>query len=154
MADLTNVNEFGLISKYLGSAGYRVMDVRYFRQQKIITAAAGYDIGDDQGFPPEHQFFFGNISIDAELSGVIVLANENLLSTVFSTLLFGHPEIQDVRIRLGVNLDMSLMGNGFYIGQKRLYGVGCNRISVQFVDLGAAVVEYWVGFNGYMFTVI
>ena len=150
----SDFNEFDLIVKYLGTVGHRVMDVRYFREQMIIAGAAGYDIGAAQGFVPNQQFFFGNISISITMSGVIVLTNENLISTVLSTLLFGHLEIQDIRVLLGVNLGMNLMGNGYYIGEKRIYGLGCNRISVQFVGIGAAVIDLWAGFNGYMFTVI
>lgn len=148
------VNEFNLIEKYLGTIGMRVMDIRYFREFFNIPGEAGYDIGATQGFNPNHQFFFGNVSIDAVLFGVINLADENLIHTNFSTLLYGHPETADLKLSLGVGLGMSLMGDGVYIGGKRLYGVGCNRISINLVGCGAAELVYEVGFNGYMFTVI
>jgi hypothetical protein len=154
MIDLTKINEFSLIFKYLEGIGKRVLDVKYFTDFYNIDAAAAFDLGTTQGYVPNHQFFFGNISISAFMGGVIDLADQNVISTAFETVFFAHPPVQNLRVRLGVNVGMTLTGDGKYIGEKRLYGVGCNRMSVGFLDTGAAVIEYWVSFNGYMFSVI
>ena len=148
------MNEFELISKYVERGGHRVKDICYFRQDLIIIGDAGYDIGAVQGYIPQHQFFFGHISINDIIEGVINLANENCHSIIFSTLLYGGLETADIRVCMGVALGMSLMGSGRYIGGKRLYGVGCNRISVNSMGFGAATYEMEVGFNGYIFTII
>jgi len=148
------MNEFDLIKKFLATAGFRVMDVRYFRQHYTIAAEAGFDIGVPQGFIANHQFFFGNVSINHQIQGVVVLTNQMLTDIHLSTLLYGSAETSDTRITMGVNCGMSLLGNGFYQGYKRIYGIGCNRVSILNHGFGAATFTCEVGFNGLMFSVI
>jgi len=148
------MNEFDLIEKYLGGVGFRIKDLRYFRQYLTIAAEAGYDIGAAQGFPANHQFFFGNITIWTYLVGALTLANKNIISHLFSTLLYGHVEIEDLKLYLAPGAGMGLLGDGTYVGNKRLYGVGCNRISVQKIDFPTGTWSTEVAFNGYIWTVI
>jgi hypothetical protein len=148
------MNEFQLIEKYLGGVGYRIKDLRYFRQYLAITSEAGYDIGAAQGFPANHQFFFGNISIWINLMGALNLAKQNIINTHFSTLLYGGVETSDLRIALAPGAGISLLGDGTYIGNKRLYGLSCNRVSILKVDFPAGTFAIEIAFNGYMWTIM
>jgi hypothetical protein len=149
------MNEFDLIKRYLSTVGCRVFDVKYFRQDIHFPGPAGYDIGAAQGIPVNHGFFFGNVSIYNEISGVIVLTNQMLNTVYFTTLLYNAlAETGDTFVGLGVNCGMSLLGNGIYVGSKRIYGISCNRVSVDGIGFGAADFSIHVFFNGYMFTII
>lgn len=149
-----SLNEFDLITKFLTRAGYRIKDVCYYDMSFTFMGAGTQEIGQPDGYIPGHCFFFGNISVDDSMQGVIVLANQNLHSFYFTTLLYGGIERESARLSMGVNFDMGLLGNGFYQGCKRLYGVGCSRITLDRVGCGASTVAATISLNGFMFVVM
>jgi hypothetical protein len=119
-----------------------------------VPGIAVYTVGAAQGFVPLHQLFFGHVSYDAIFSGVIAPGDRNVISTIFYTELFGHPPEINFRTWIGVNHGMDLMGDGTYVGHKRFYFAGFNMLGIDYIDVGATVIEYWIGLNGYIFTVI
>lgn len=152
MKDISN--EFELIIKYLSRAGARVRDIVYFAESFTFVDAGVQEIGQMQGFIPQHQFFFGNISIDDTLGGVVVLTNENLHTFFFTTLLYNDIEVESARVSMAIGAGLALQGNGEYLGCKRIYGVGCNRVTAGEFGVGAATLVATISMNGYMFTII
>lgn len=147
-------NEFELINKYLTRAGYRVKDVCYYDMSFTFLGAGTQEIGWPDGYIAGHQFFFGNVSVDDTLGGVVVLANQNLHTFYFTTLLYNGIERESARLSMGVNMDMGLLGNGQYQGCKRLYGIGCNRVTAGQFGCGASTISATISLNGYIFVVM
>jgi len=151
---MNELNELQLIKKYLDKVGFRISDITYFDETFTFIAAGTQEIGQAQGFNVGHQFFFGNISIDDSVTGVVVLANKNLHTIYFNTLFYSGIVRESARVSMGVNLGMSLLGDGVYQGCKRLYGVGCNRVVIGQFGCGASTLTCTINLNGYMFTSI
>jgi len=154
MENTEKPNEIQLVTRYIEGSGYRVKDVRYFEDYIAYIAAGDYYIGVNRGQIAQHQFFYGNISIWDQMTGVVVLANRNEHRFVFATLLYGGVEIEACRQSLCVGSGLDLLGSGEYLGNRRLYGVGCNfvRISTHFV--GASAISGGVLLNGLIWTII
>jgi hypothetical protein len=148
------MSEIDLIRKYLARAGARVSDVNYYDQTFNFIAAGVMAIGLNDGYIDEHQFFFGNISINDVLGGAVVLTNQNLHTFFFNTLLYGSIDREAARVSMGVGYGMGLLGSGVYQGYKRIYGVGCNRVTAGQFGCGASTITASINLNGYMFTVI
>jgi hypothetical protein len=152
--NINEVNESELIAKYLSRAGIRVKDVLYYDQSFTFTGAGTEQVGNIDGYIPEHCFFFGNVIIDDTLGGVIVLANQNMHTFFFTTLLFNGIERESARVSMAVNYGMGLLGNGVYQGYKRLYGVGCNRVTAGRIGCGASTISATISLNGFMFVAL
>ena len=144
------MTEIDLIVKYLELRGSKVQDIFYYDEHlnyiadgsKTLGAVNGYGIGD--------AYFFGNISIYTRIDGVIVLANKNAIDIVFYHLIKATGQNYVSNISVGVG-SMNLMGNGAYEDNRRLYGMGLNRVIVARNDFGAATFQIDLYFNGYRF---
>jgi len=147
-------NEIELITRYIEGAGYRVKDVRYIDDNIMYMGAGNYYVGVNQGHIVQHQFFYGNISMQDEFQGVINLANRNEHVLIFSTLLYGGVNVETARHSFCVGSNSDLLGDGNYIGQKRFYGVGCNQVTIGAVGCGAALIAGGISFNGLIWTII
>ena len=146
------MNEFDLITKYLEKYGTKVMEFDYYAEGHLAIASEDvWNLGIIEGEQPLRSFFFGNVNINTTIAGVVVLTNQNLLNLQFLTLLPRRTEVGYAAYTMGVNLSMSLMGNGEYEGSKRLYGMGLNRVLTQQNGLGDATFEVRYCFNGYRF---
>ena len=146
------MNEIDLIKKYLARAGFRISDISYYDQTFNFIAAGVMVFGGVDGYVDEHQYFFGNISINDVLGGVVVLTNQNLHTFFFNTLLYSQLDRETARVSMGVGYGMGLLGNGTYQGYKRIYGVGCNRVTVGQFGCGASTLTASINLNGFMFT--
>lgn len=147
-------NEIELVTRYIEGSGYRVKDVRYFEDHILYMGAGNYYVGVNQGHVQQHQFFYGNISLQDEMQGVINLANRNEHVIIFSTLLYGGVAIETARHSFCVNSGLDLLGDGNYIGSKRLYGVGCNQVDIGVIGCGAALIAGGISFTGLIWTII
>ena len=127
------MNEFELIQRYISTAGYRIKDTKFFRQLLLGNGAAPgpFDVGGNIGEIPQHNLFYGNVHLWTEMYPPIGLGFKNMIRINFSTLLYGGVQFTDMDHVMGVNLGLSLMGNGDYSGSKRLYGSCFNIVNFQ-----------------------
>jgi hypothetical protein len=149
------MEELDLISKFISRAGARIKDVRFFIESFVFIGAGTQELGTAvDGYTAQHQFFFGHFTIDDTVGGVINPALQNLHTFYFTTLLYNGIEVESARASMGVNCGMGLLGNGAYQGYKRLYAVGCNRVTVAQWGCGASTIVANISLNGYMFTIM
>jgi hypothetical protein len=104
-----------------------------------------------EGYARNSHFFFGNVGIYTIINGVIVLTDRNVISHSYSTYIRGGASIGDTVVQIGVNCGTSLTGDGVYIGNKKLYQLGFNRLNYAVVDFGAATYMQDIIFNGFIF---
>lgn len=147
------MNEIELIIRYLERHGSKVIDIAYHAEELYCTSLVGtsYYPGIISGFNFMDCFFFGNVTIYAEVSGVVDLANKMIIYTEFQVQLKGGATVVHNMQTMGVAHNMNLMGNGEYVGNKRLYGMGFNRIDVGVEGFGAATLAQAMQVNGYLF---
>jgi len=150
------MNEIELIQRHIAGAGYRVQDVKYHTEQIALTVEASpYWIGSNLAVPQGHAYFYGNVSMWAEIYSLANLALKNAIRTVFDTSLFGGAAYIDTDIIFGVNLYMGLQGNGDYSGIRRIYNLGFNRVDIDLLDLDpVATFMVMLYINGLLFTLI
>jgi len=108
-------------------------------------------MGEINGFQYKDIFCFGNLNLSILMAGTIVLTNYNCYTTRLLTELKGRNEPGVVDLEMAIGSGLSLLGNGYYYGSKRLYGVGFNKLTITAVGVGAATVTGDVLFNGYLF---
>ena len=143
--------EFGAIERYLEKRGSEVVAIEYFDTNIVATAPlAGTYLGHALGEQDRGGWFLGNVQLVSKIGGVIVLTNENRLRLQLVTDLRGIFQYNLI-YNFGVNLHMSLAGNGEYFGDHRFYGAGFNRIELNTYGCGAATYEVGIQFNGYLF---
>ena len=146
------MNEFDLIKRYLEKSGsYKMVGAEYYNEGLELNAAGAVDIGNVAGIGDTFAFFFGNITINIQLSGVIAAADANELETYLRTNLPRGAEPGVTLCHMAVGAGINPMGDGRYIGHRRLYGVGFNQLELILTDIGAANVEYNFNVNGYLF---
>ena len=146
------MNEFDCIIEYLERHGSKVDAVRYYHEGIGWTTSDVYvTMGTKEGRDEKDVYVFGNLHISAQLQGTIVLTNQNTLRFVLTTKLKGLDEIGIIEQNLSIGDGLNSLGNGYYEGSKRLYGVGFNRISYTRVGIGAAAPVVFWSFNGYIF---
>lgn len=146
------MTEIDLIVKYLEKYGTKVTEIDYYTEGHLATVDANvWEVGISEGELTTRHFFFGHVNINATISGVIVLTNQMLLNLQFMTIIPRRTEVGYAAQTMGVNLGMSLMGNGEYEGNKRLYGMGFNRAVTNKNGFGAATFAVRYCFNGYRF---
>lgn len=147
------MNEIDLIKRYLEKSGaYRVQSISYYAEGFAgIVADGNTNLGVVAGMPVTRAFFFGNLEINAALEGVIVLANRNQIGTTFQTVLPGVTEAGFHSLPLAIGSGLNALGDGTYGGNRRVYGVGGNRIVWVRLNCGAATLGYSWNFNGYVF---
>lgn len=149
------ISEVEIITKYIEGSGYRVKNISYLEDSIAYMGAGNYYIGSAQGYIDQHQFFYGHLSIEDEFQGVINLANRNQHLIIFSTQLYGAPAlVETARISFCVGSGSALLGDGNYIGNRRLYNVGCNMVTFGEIGCGAALFTGNLSFNGLIWTII
>jgi hypothetical protein len=152
------MNEIDLIKKYLEAGGNlgqgnRVTNISYYQEGALAIADAYVlNLGVITGNAIGQSFFFGNVNINITISGVVVLTNQMLLNLQFMTILKNMSETGYGATTMGVNCGMSLLGNGEYEGNRRLYGMGFNRVVINKNGFGAATFAVRMAFNGYLFS--
>lgn len=145
------MTEIDLISKYLEKRGGKVKDITYFSDVVAMVDGVDYYVGAQDGYPGKDVFFFGHLGLDVLIYNTPLLTDSNVLVFNFNTTLKSRST--DSVLKIGVNLGMSLMGDGTYIGEKRLYGIGFNKFSVAKVDFGTALFSGYCSYNGYLFEI-
>jgi hypothetical protein len=149
-----DMDEIALIKKYLDKYGTTVINVEYYTEGHLAIADADvWNLGIIAGETVTRVWMFGNVHINTTIAGVINLADQNMLNLQFLTAIPGITEVGYAAHTMGVNLGMSLMGNGEYEGNKRLYGMGFNRVVTNTNDFGAATFAVRYCFNGYRFRI-
>lgn len=145
------MSEIDLIVKYLEKRAGKVKDYTYYSEVANLIADDVYKVGANDGYPDQDVFFFGHVSLDVLINGVVVLTNANLLVFNFNTTLKSRST--DSAFKMAVNLGMSGLGDGTYVGEKRIYGIGFNRFSVAQSGFGAATYSVYMALNGYLFEI-
>lgn len=152
------LNEFHkLIERHINRAGYRVSDVTYHSELFAVAAVGTIRWpGMNKGLLPGHTYFFGNISVWTEFYTLVALAQKNALRLNFYTQLMNDPAaVTDLDIIQGVNLDMSLMGNGDYTGLRRSFNIGFSHFNESLLDFDAGAT--WmslININGFLYLLI
>jgi hypothetical protein len=148
------MDELDLIKGYLLKRGSKIMSACYYNESCLCTATGyTYNFGRVDGVTLGHAFLFGHVNLRAHVAGVINLANQMRLSYTFESYLWNWDEVV-LQSGIGVNYGLSLLGNGEYEGNKRIYGIGFSRFNLDAVGFGAATFDVVVNFNGYLFTII
>jgi hypothetical protein len=146
------MNEIDLIVKWLEKNSGRVDDVCYYHEFAMINAGgAVWRPGIAQGGTINKDYYFGNLVIETEIAGVIVLTDANIIDHIYSTIMNGNVPLGEISLKIGVNIGADLVGNGHYVGNKRLFQVGFNRLDVVLDDFGAATFVQNIHFNGFVF---
>lgn len=145
------MTEIDLIVKYLERKGSNVVDFIYYNEGFTLSGTGVCDIGEHEGVILENNFFFGHVTQRVQIAGAVVLTNKNMMELIYYTYLKGRIESGSVLHHMGVNLGMSLLGDGLYEGSKRIYGMGFNKIAVNKVGMGAAEPTVQINCNGYLF---
>ena len=146
------MNEIDMIKRYLERHGSKVVDMFYFNDG-FTTSADGFVFyaGLSMGYEFKDAWFFGHINMKVSFLGTIVLTDKNLLNIQFYSMLKGRDDVGYMNIYKGVNLGMSLMGDGTYEGISRYYSMGFNKIIITKLDFGATVFNVLLSMNGYLF---
>jgi hypothetical protein len=146
------MNEIDLIVKWLQKIGGVVDDAFYYHELYQNTAdGAFWYLGQAEGMDINKNFFLGNVEIHTTISGVVVLTNAMIINNDFNTVLKNSLVRGAFIYECGVALDMSLMGSGIYVGNRRLYGCGFNKMATSLTGFGAATFAQDITFNGYAF---
>jgi hypothetical protein len=146
------MNEEDLVEKYLKRVGSEVIDKYYYSGNlgtDTFPVIKYMGIGKVEQY--EKCFFYGNISVNIDISGVVTLAGQNSLILGFVSEFIGGFTSNDFGVHMNIGNGINLLGDGTYMGSKRFYGVGFNRISFAVVDVAAAVFNVSVRFNGILF---
>jgi len=142
------------MKRYLNKHGTHIINVEYYHEGHNATSDTDvWDLGVVTGEQQSRLWCFGHMNISTTIAGVIVLTNQMMLDLEFTTILPGVTEVGYVNHAMGVNLGMSLMGNGEYEGRSRLYGMGFNRVVTNTLGFGAATFIVRYCFNGYIFRI-
>jgi hypothetical protein len=146
-----------LIERHIARAGYRVNDVTYHTELFAVSSVGTIRWpGANKGLLPGNTYFFGNVSVWSEFYTLTLLAAKNCLRLNFYTQLMNDPAAYtNFDIIQGVNLDMSLMGNGDYTGLRRLNNVSFSHFNESLLgfDPGATWMSM-ITLNGFLYLLI
>ena len=146
-------DEFGIIEQYIERYGARLTLIAYYNEGFVLNAAtSSVYVGVKEGYKAKYCYFFGNVVINGCITGTVVLTNANFCNVKFMTDMPNRIETNYLDCISTINSPLVLLGNGEYRGTRRLYGVGCNRIDLEFTGFGAAVHTTYVHLNGYLFS--
>jgi len=144
------MNEFDLIKKFLEGHGSKIIGSSFYAESVSLNAGINR-MGVANGEIVGGSWYFGNVSMYARLTGVVDLANENRVSYSFGSELANFANTISLTESLAIGSGLNLLGDGSYIANRRLYGVGFNRIDITLNNFGAAVLQLILTFNGYQF---
>jgi hypothetical protein len=146
------MNEIDLIIRWLEKNSGQVDDVCYYHEFAMVNAGgAVWRPGIAQGGVINHDYYFGNLTIETLINGVIVLTDRNRIAHIYSTIMSGNVPLGEVNIMFAINSGADLLGDGVYMGNKKIFQVGFNRLDVVLDDFGAATFVQNIHFNGFMF---
>jgi hypothetical protein len=145
------MSEFDAIKKYLEKGSGKVEDISYYTESQVFNAGGSFFIGKQEGISDKKCYFFGNLNLNLEVNIPVVLTNRMELIVILRTYLQGREEYSGIDIPIGVNLGISLLGDGSYAGGKRLYGVGFNNVGLAVGGFGVSTFLLTVNWNGYLF---
>jgi uncharacterized protein YkuJ len=149
------MNEFDAIVHYLEKKGLRVSEVRYFQEYNITNTAVMFYLGVKEGYDYKQILCVGCLEIYAQLSGTIVLTNQNSLNTKTYMKFPGMASSQECnRIVMSIGNGLNPLGNNEYQGWKRVYNVGLNHFELVMTGCGSATLDYTASFNGFLFALI
>lgn len=149
------MNELDLIKSYLEREHTKVIDAFYIHKHHLITVDHDYvPVGKDYGYAltedEKKMYFFGNVTLEVRLAGVVTLANKNIINCSFETI--GRTvQGSGGTMTFAVGHNLSLLGDGTYLGIERLYAMGFTRMTINKDTLGAATFLVSVEFNGFLF---
>jgi hypothetical protein len=120
-----------------------VVDYYYAVDQGAIAISAGsYYFGGNEGFQPKDVFFFGHVHLNAQISGIPVLTDENRLRASFISDLKGRTEFCVIKQDFSIGAGLDKLGTALWMGSKRLYAVGFNKFAVVATGLNAGAAFF------------
>jgi len=147
-------SEIKLIQRWLSSGGRNVQDVQYHKDLFIIGAPGIQWIGQRAGLPLTQTFFFGTVHYWIELYTIANLALQNKVRVLSGYQIYDGLTWTATDMIFAVNHQLTLLGDGTYSGNRRIYNCGFNFFNVSVVDfdpLGTFMAEMTV--DGLLFII-
>lgn len=150
------MNEIDVITRWCEKYGSSVDSVNFHKDSKLFAglgpwAGTTWDIGENEGLQVDKSYFFGHVDVTISLSGTINPADANGLDAHFISYMKSR-QISGSNLLLAVGSGIDILGNGAYIGYRRLYAKAFNRIFTSLAMIDASCV-YSVTYEveGYLF---
>ena len=143
------MSEVDMIDQYLETCGGTVISKRYYQKNEVFAGGVNFRVGEDLGYQINNAFFFGNVSFNFALSGVVVLTNRNEIIVRLNHKI-NERVLEPLPVTMQVEQGLVKLGDGLYYGTRRLYGVGLTDLELLGVGVGAATYYCNVSLNGYI----
>ncbi len=142
-------SEIDLVIQGLERKGSTVTDYWYHEEGISFAVDGSLEVG--EGIPIQDCFFFGHVSLYGTITGAITLAGKNLVMLDFARINKGSTESGINFVGLAIGNGFNALGDGTYILNKRLYGMGFNKVLWTFLGFAAANKIMYIRINGYIF---
>jgi hypothetical protein len=144
---INDMEERDLIIRYLENNGAKVRDCYYYSEE---SDSLTMDLGVTKGLALYGCYLFGNISITATMSGV-TLANKNIVQVSVGDVIMGGLAKSEHHFKYAPGAGFGMLGDGTYILEKRIYGIGFNRIYETDIDAGGTTIVGNMTVNGMIY---
>jgi hypothetical protein len=148
------MNEIDLIIKWLQKVSGKLSEAIYYHETGELIGDNVIFMGLENGYIEQKNFYFGNLNLHLTFGGVPVLTDANTINIATETWLRAVNMGGRNDWSMGINHGLNLLGDGSYVGDKKIYQAGFNRLIFLANDMGVATWNMKWTFNGFVFVML